>query len=66
MRKRNRLALVLTMPIAIIFLLIGWILIKIGTKQKPVKTKTPGKKEVTLAIIAEEQEISLKHATPKS
>jgi len=64
MRKRKKAALFLTMPIFIFIWFIGWTMTCVGSKQKPLKTKTLKRKELALTLIAPEQEIILK-TTPK-
>jgi hypothetical protein len=41
MRKRHRVTVAFTTPLAIFLLIISWVLLKIGAEQKPVQKKTP-------------------------
>ena len=57
MQLRNRVAVLLAMPLAIFMLLIGWTLLSAGSQQKGNQTKTSTQKEPTFVIMQPNQQI---------
>jgi hypothetical protein len=57
MSHRNRVVQLFALPIAVFIFIIGWTLLYLGSKQKPIGPKLPIQKNLSLITLYQEQEI---------
>jgi hypothetical protein len=56
MPRRNKAAVLLFMPIAVVIWFIGWIMVYFGSKQKTLKPRVQKQPKLTFGMLPLEQE----------